>query len=70
MNRILVMGGSSWLGCFDFPIVSGFPALFFAHRFWDDYGLSVWNRLSFSFECSRALDYFNAFSVPMVALRR
>ena len=21
-----------------FPIVSGFPALFFAHRFWDGYG--------------------------------
>ena len=35
MNRILFIGGNSWLGCFGFPIVSGFPALFFAHRFWD-----------------------------------
>ena len=25
------------MGCYDFPSVSGFPALFFAHRFWDDY---------------------------------
>ena len=37
MNRILFMGGNSWLGCYDFPTVSGFPALFFAHRFWDGY---------------------------------
>ena len=25
------------MGCCDFPIVSGFPALFFANRFWDGY---------------------------------
>ena len=25
------------MGCYDFPIVSGFPALFFANRFWDGY---------------------------------